>query len=161
MKEGQQHLGTVSQLAIQYGCYEQLMDGITILYILAKRKIVKGLNGKYPQPDTTKVYVSNKMTKVGGHAYYKDNYVVLNEALAHGNTATLKAARIVTLLHEYAHIVAYQLYRSKGHDNSWRYVMDVLDLPPNMYHSNVEDFAAHRAARSEREAGDFFDELLD
>ena len=40
-----------------------------------------------------------------------------------------------TVGHEIAHLVAFQLFGSRGHDKAWKYVMRQLGLEPNRCHS--------------------------
>ena len=158
MKKGQKYLGTVLSLALSQGCTEQLRDGVTIFKIFEKRLNKKNLVRVLPLPENVSVYTSDRLTSLGGYADCNDDTITLNKALVDGKH--LNGEFCITLIHEYAHLVAYALYKAKGHDNSWRYCMDMLNLPPNIYHSNTDDFKAVREAQGEEALNDLLDEIL-
>ena len=95
---------------------------------------------------------------MGGTAFYSNNTIAINSALV--DSENLKGEFCITLIHEYAHLVAHALYREKGHGKSWRFCMNMLDLPPNIYHSNTGEFKAVREAQGKAALDDLLNDVL-
>jgi len=81
---------------------------------------------KYPTIEHT---IKGKKAGVAYLQQWKVNYNL--ELLIANEEEFLKQ----TVGHEIAHLVAFQLFGSRGHDKAWKYVMRQLGLEPNRCHS--------------------------
>lgn len=87
---------------------------------------------KYECPKTE---ISKRLKTTAGYAFYRPtNIVRFSAELMHEHTQNFIDD---TIPHEVAHIVANNVFGSKGHDAAWKRVMLALGVTPNRLHLMV------------------------
>ena len=76
--------------------------------------------------------MNSRLTSTAGRAFYDRGYMDFSTSLYEANQEEFL---VDTVPHEFAHMVAFRVYNSVGHDNSWRYVVQQLGGSPNRCHS--------------------------
>ena len=76
--------------------------------------------------------MNGRLTSTAGRAFIAEGRMDFSKVLYSQNEEAFLAD---TVPHEFAHIVAYRVYGSTGHDASWRKVMEMLGYTPTRCHS--------------------------
>jgi SprT protein len=76
--------------------------------------------------------MNGRLTSTAGRAFYKEGRLDFSKVLYAQNVETFLND---TVPHELAHIIAYRVYNSSGHDASWKKVMMALGYEPTRCHS--------------------------
>ena len=76
--------------------------------------------------------MNSRLTSTAGRAFYDRGYMDFSTSLYEANREEFL---IDTVPHEFAHMVAFRVYGSVGHDNSWRYVAKQLGGITNRCHT--------------------------
>lgn len=96
---------------------------------------------KYECPKTE---ISNRLKTTAGYAFFRPtNIVRFSAELMWEHTDHFVKD---TIIHEVAHIVANNVFGSKGHDAAWRKVMLAMGVTPNRLHDLTNTkWEAHKA----------------
>lgn len=107
---------------------QQLAENLWLEYCEIFPKLVKF--------DCPKIKINNRYTRTGGMNYSEENLVELGGKFFANNK---KQMLEVTLPHELAHQIDYNLYgwksREKHHRKSWCEIMVLIGLAPDIYHT--------------------------
>jgi SprT protein len=76
--------------------------------------------------------MNGRLTSTAGRAFLQEGRLDFSKSLYAQNVENFLND---TVPHELAHIIAYRVYGSTGHDSAWRKVMDMLGFEPTRCHS--------------------------
>jgi len=76
--------------------------------------------------------MNSRLTSTAGRAFYDRGYMDFSTSLYEANQEEFL---LDTVPHEFAHMVAFRVYNSTGHDNRWRYVVEQLGGTSNRCHN--------------------------
>lgn len=93
--------------------------------------------GEYPP-----IIINNRLTSTAGRAFLEEGKIDLSRYLMERNMLTFRDEIIP---HEIAHIIAWRIYRDKGHGRHWKHVAFALYGKNDTYHSMVTKYQAQKA----------------
>ena len=97
-------------------------------------ELVKIANTLWPNHsfDDLTVKMNNRLTSTAGRAWLQTGLVEFSTSLYEANTDAFMED---TIPHEVAHIIAYRVYGSSGHDAAWKQVCYALGSNTSRLHS--------------------------
>lgn len=103
-----------------------ISDKINETVIFAKKKWPVLANWETP------TFSVNLKGTSAGRAHFGANHIKINPILFRENSESMLK---VTCVHEIAHLVAFHVYKDRGHGKFWKHVMVQLGLKPDRCHS--------------------------
>lgn len=76
--------------------------------------------------------MNSRLTSTAGRAFYDRGYMDFSTSLYEANREEFL---LDTVPHEFAHMVSYRVYGTRGHDRNWRFVVEQLGGVANRCHS--------------------------
>lgn len=78
------------------------------------------------------VHMNNRLTSTAGRAFYETGRLEFSTKLYAANEEQFL---LDTVVHEFAHVVSWELFATRGHDANWKSVMNTLGATPSRCHS--------------------------